>query len=79
MFLMYQVLFDCIVTVILNDPTWTIFSSSLNFVSEIFSFFVIVLVILAVAYWYYQNSRKKSRMSLDNSQFIPLEFRLCQK
>lgn len=33
MFLMYQVLFDCIITVILDKPVWTIFSTSLNFIS----------------------------------------------
>lgn len=72
MFLMYQVIYNSIVTVILNDPTWTIFSASLNFISMIFAFFIVIMGILAVGYWYYQVSRKKGRMSLDNSQFIPL-------
>lgn len=67
MFLMYQILFDCIVTVILDDPTWTTFSASLNFVSEMFAFFIVVMVVLSVGYWYYQNSRKKGRMSLGNN------------
>lgn len=79
MFLLYQVMFDSIVTVILDDPTWTFFSTGLNFISMIFAFFIIVMGVLAVAYWYYQNSRKKGRMSLSNSQFIPLEFNLCEK
>lgn len=64
-FVLYSVLFDCIITTVLQNQTETIFSPSLNFVSQLFSFFIILLGMLTVFYWFYQHYQNQGSLSLD--------------